>query len=119
MASFLESQLRNAIAKGFKGRLLTGTLTRIINGGVDEYGDPSTTTQTFRVEGFVDAYSDAYRAQAGIPETDSKITLIAGNSAVEPIKLDRIQFTNWPLFEVRVVKTDPAKATFECQSYEV
>lgn len=119
MASFLESQLRNAIAKGFKGKLPVGTLTRMVSTGVDENNDPVQTPVEFRVQGFVDDYSAFYRASAGIPDGDSKVTLIAGNSATEPLKMDNIQFPNWPLFQVREVRTDPAKATFECQSFEV
>lgn len=120
MASFLEGQLRNAIAKGFKGKLRVGTLTRMIPGGLDEYGDiiPAT-PQNFRVEGFVDTYSDFYRAQAGIPQNDVKIVLIAGNSATEPKKEDEISFAGYPTYQVREIKTDPAFATWELQSFSV
>lgn len=119
MASFLEGQLRNAIANGFKGKLLVGTLTRMVRGGVDEYGDPISTPNEFRVEGFVDQYSDAYKAQAGIPAQDVKIILIAGNSATQPQKEDNISFAGYPTYQVREVKTDPAKATWELQSFGI
>lgn len=120
MVSFLESQLRNSIAKGFKGRLLVGTLTRAVSGGLDEYGDPLPgTTQSFRVEGFPDEYNEAYRVTAGIPEGDSKVVLIAGNCETAPLKDDKISFSNFPTFQVRKVKTDPALAHYECQSYKV
>lgn len=115
MASFLEGQLRNAIAKGFKGKLLVGTLTRMVRGGVDEYGDPISTPQTFRVEGFVDTYSDFYIQQAGLPETTVKIVLISGNSQVSPLKEDYINFRG-ETFQVNKVSTDPALATFECEA---
>lgn len=119
MASFLEGQLRNAIAKGFRGKLRVGTLTRMIPGSVDEYGDPVSTPTEFRVEGFVDTYSDFYRAQAGIPQNDVKIVLIAGNSATEPKKEDEISFAGYPTYQVREIKTDPAFATWELQSFSV
>lgn len=119
MASFLEGQLRNAIAKGFKNKLLVGTLTRMVRNGVDPYGDPISTPQTFRVEGFVDDYSDFYKAQAGIAHTDVKVILIAGNSATQPQKEDNISFAGYPTYQVREVKTDPAKATWELQSFGI
>lgn len=121
MVSFLDpSQLRAKIAAGFKGKLLVGSLTRVGSTTVDEYGDPVPgATQTFVVNGLVDEYNDVYRAQAGIPETDSKIILIAGLSEVEPQKDDKITFPNFSTFQVRKVKTDPARAHFECQSYMV
>lgn len=118
MVSFLENKLRTAIAKGFKEKLLIGTISRQISSSVNEYGDPIETSVTYRTEGFVSNYSDVYRAQAGIPETDSKIVIILGNSEIEPVKDDVISFPNWPSFRVRKVKIDPAKASAVCQSFE-
>ena len=120
MVSFLDpSQLRAKIAKGFKGKLLIGTLTRSTGTTVDSYGDPVTSNTVYTVEGFNDEYSEIYRAQAGVPETDSKVTLILGNCEVDPIKDDLIKFPNWPSFKVRKVKIDPARAHAECQSFQV
>lgn len=119
MVSFLEGQLKNAIATGFKSRLLIGTLTRETSSTVNSYGDPVPgAPATYTVEGFIDEYSDIYRAQAGIPEGDSKVILILGNCETEPKKDDQITFTNWPSMKVRKVKIDPARATAECQSFE-
>lgn len=121
MVSFLDqSQLRAKIAKGFKGKLLDGTLTRNAGTTTDEYGDPvSGTPQTFKVHGCVDSYSVFYRSQAGIPEDDFKIILIAGLCETAPLKEDNIEFPNYPKFQVRVVDTDAALAHYECQSFEV
>lgn len=123
MVSFLDpnsnSGLRKQLAKGFKGRLLVGVLTRKINGDVDERGIPSTTTETYRVEGFVDNYSAYYRVNAGIPENDVNVVLIAGNCDTDPIKDDRIKFANFPEYQIRKVETDPALAHYQCQSYLV
>lgn len=123
MVSFLDpnsnSGLRKQLAKGFKGRLLVGVLTRKINGDVDERGIPTTVSQTYRVEGFVDNYSAYYRRNAGIPDNDVNIVLIAGNCDTDPIKDDRIKFANFPEYQIRVVETDPALAHYECQSFSV
>lgn len=112
--------MKNAIAAGFKGKLLTGSLVRATGSTVNEYGDvvPGS-PQTFRVEGFPDEYNDMYRQQAGIPETDVKLILIAGNSQTEPQKDDKVTFANFGTFQIRKVKTDPAKAHFECQAFKV
>lgn len=119
MTSPLETQIRNAIAAGFKGQLLTGTLVRSTGVAVDEYGDPINTTATYTVSGFVDNFDERYRAQAGIPETDSRITLILGNSETEPQKDDVIDFANWPTFQVREVKIDPARASAVLQVFNL
>lgn len=118
MASLLEAQIRNAIAKGFKSKLLTGTLTRPVSSAVDNRGNPVPATPlNFRVEGFADNYTAAYKATAGIPVTDFKITLILGNCETEPLKDDTIALPGWGSAKVRNVKTDPAKASAECQVF--
>ena len=121
MVSFLDpSQLRAKIAKGFKGKLLDGVLTRTVSAGTNEYGDPIPgVVQSFKVHGCVDSYSVFYRATAGIAEGDFKIILIAGLCETAPRKEDNIEFPNYPKFQVRVVDTDAALAHYECQSFEV
>ncbi len=120
MSSQLETLLRKKIAAGFKGKLLSGTLTRLVDtAAVDQYGDPVYTTSTYKVEGIVDEYSDAYRAQAGIPEGDSKVVLILGNCEIDPIKDDTVTLTGFPTMKIRRIKLDPAKASAECQSFEI
>ena len=120
MASFLTGSLRKAIASGFKNQLLTGTLLRPGTTSVNEYGDPVVIQPgSFSVEGFHDAYDEKYRVQAGIPSTDSKIVLILGNCQTDPIKDDTITLVGYKPFKVRSVKTDPAKASAECQVFEI
>ena len=121
MASQLEGKLRKTVAKGFKGKLLSGTLTRPASATVDEYGDPvETTPASLAVEGIVDNYSDAYRVAAGIPETDVKIVLILGNSETEPRKDDTVTFATFGTYKIRgPIKIDPARASAECQSFKV
>lgn len=119
MASFLEGVLRKELAKGFKGQLLKGVLFRDEYGELDDRGNPTTTRTQYSVEGFIDEYNDIYRAQAGIPENDVKVVLIAGNCEVDPIKDDLVSFPNWPTYKIRAAKTDPALAHYTCQSFKV
>ena len=121
MSTLLKGKIRKAIAKGFKGKLLKGTLTRRNSSTVDpNTGFPTNTTpQSFTVEGFHDNYNETFRVGAGIPETDSQIILIAGNCQIEPKKDDKIIFPNYPSFQIRKIKTDPDKAHFDCQVYEI
>lgn len=120
MPSFLENQIRNEIAKGFKGRLLKGVLRRATNSGtVDSRGDPTLRTYTtYNMEGFVDVYTAFYKAQAGIPASDVKILIIAGSLSIEPRKDDQVQFRGtW--YQVRQLGTDPGIATWELQSFKI
>ena len=99
--------------------MLQGTLQRLNNNGVDSFGDPVTTTANFVVEGFHDNFDTRYASQAGIPITDSKLTLILGNCQTDPVKDDVITLPGYKPFKVRSVKTDPAKASAECQVFQV
>lgn len=114
----LDDQIKAAIAKGFNGKLLAGTLRKTTTTGRDQYGDPVTTTTDYPCQGFVDDYSAVTRMAAGIPATDSRVTLIAGLCAAEPTIGDKVQFSGqW--WQARAVGRDPANATYECQSYKV
>lgn len=118
MANILDP-LQKAIAKGFKGKLLSGTIARATASGVNEFGDPVTgPDQTYACEGMVADYDDAYRKAAGIPETSVKILLIAGNTAVVPKKVDRVTFRG-VTYEILKIKADPALATYDCEAYRV
>lgn len=120
LASFLETLVRNEIAKGFKGKLLVGTLSRPSGTLVNEHGDTvQGDPDEYRVEGFIDSYTTYYRKQAGIPEGDSKVVLILGNCDVDPKKDDVVSFPNRPKMKIRDVELDPALAHAECQSFEI
>jgi len=123
LSSFLDGKLATALAKGFKGKLLLGTLRKVTTSGRDANGDPIVTTTDFDAQGFVDEYDAAYRARAGIPGTDSKVVLIVALCAAQPVIGDRVMFKSgqyagiWWLTRDRAI--DPAGATFELQSYQV
>lgn len=116
----LDSDIAGEIAAGFDGLLLAGTLTKITPDSRDPAnGDviPGTSTN-YAVQGFIDAYSDFTRLAAGIPATNSKVTLIAGLCAAEPAVGDEVTLGGklWHLLNVDI---DPASATYICQGQVV
>jgi hypothetical protein len=123
MTSFLAGSLANAIAAGFQSKLLPGTLRKVTTASRDSVGDPVTTTADYQAQGLVDNYDAVMRARAGIPETDSKIVLIAGLCGAAPAIGDRVMFSSgvyagqW--WQARDVVIDPAGASYECQSFKV
>lgn len=127
MASPLEGQIAKAIAQGFKGRLLKGTLRKMVaaeSTDLDANGDPvDVGPEDFACEGFTDNYSAYTRLAAGIPDTDLKVCILAGSISVEPEIGDHVRFRNagvWgPWHRVRQRATDPATALWELQSYVV
>lgn len=121
MPGLLEGQLAKAIYAGFKNKLLTGTLRRVVPGiDLDDNGDPrDSTIQTWTVQGFTDKYSAFYSAQAGIPDSDLKVCIFAQSiPGVTPTKDDKALFQGkW--YQLRKVGTDPATALWECQAFEI
>lgn len=120
MVSPLLNLVRREINKGFQGQLLPGTLRRKVPGStVDSFGDvTSSTFTTHTFNGMVDTYSAFYRAQAGIPDTDVKILIIAGSLDVEPQKDDQVKVRDtW--YQLRDKETDPAIAAWTCQAFEI
>lgn len=122
----LDGSLKKAIAKGFKGKLLKGTLSRPTAATTNAMGDAVPGTPVvFAVEGFVDGYSEFRRRIAGIPEDDMRIILIAGliKPETRPLKDDEVVFSSGDFagmkFKLRRDGTDPAGAAWECPAYKV
>jgi hypothetical protein len=119
--ALLTGDLAKAIYSGFKGKLLTGELRRETpSAAVDEYGDPLAPTISYTaIEGFTSSYSEFFRAQAGIPDTDLKVQIFAQSApSLVPNKDDKVLFLNqW--YQVRKVKKDPATALWTCQSFAI
>ncbi len=125
--SLLVSDLANKVYAAFKGRLLTGLIRQVsvpVSGGLDAHGDPIDSTATFTAcQGFFDEYDDAYKMRAGIPHTDLKVCIFAQSiPGIVPGKDDKIMLRGrdgdvW--YQVRKVKTDPAFALWETQSFTI
>jgi len=118
----LDRQIKRAVAKGFKGKLLQGTLSRRIALSTNELGDPVGNPSTFKIQGFPEDFSDFHRRTAGIPDTDLKIVLIAGLMATKPVQDDKVGFYQGEFagkwFQLRTVEVDPAGAHYECRAFE-
>jgi len=121
------AELATSIYEGFTGELLTGTIrnfTPPTSGALDRRGDPvELSKDDVAIEGFVENYDEAYRARAGIPETDLMVNWFSQSApSVLPKKDSLISMTQdgvttW--YQVRRVKTDPAHALWSCQSFIV
>lgn len=120
MASLLESKIRKLIGAGFKGKLLKGTLRRLTSTGLDEKGDETgITTKDYKFEGIRDNFDKRYAQQAGIPETDVRILIIADSIAVVPRAGDKIELRGAWNEVRRVLAIDPADASYTLQAFEV
>ena len=79
------SSIRDAVAQGFRGQLLSCTLRRATVTSRDANGDPvATAFRDYPFDGIRETFNAAFAAAAGIPVTDVKILIIAGSLAIEP-----------------------------------
>ncbi len=129
----LDFEIRQAIWDGFKGRLLKGILRRYTlptSTGLDDKGDPIDTSDftEYVIEGFRDEFSRYTKAQAGIPDTDFKISIFGGSQpdltpkSGDLVRLDRKGTS--PLWsrlngEKGGIMIDPAGALWECRASEI
>lgn len=119
MASPLESSISQAIAAGFKGLLLTGTIRRETVGSVTEEGDPVTTFKDYPFEGIRDGFSAVYAVAAGIPVTDARILIIAGLCPIIPSKDDKVKIGGGWYQVRRITEVDPATATYTLAGFAI
>lgn len=119
--ALLTGDLAKSIFAGFKGLLLSGELRRETpSAAVDEYGDPlAPTISYFAIEGFVSQFSEFFKSQSGIPDTDLKVNIFAQSApTLAPNKDDKVIFEGqW--YQIRKVATDPATALWTCQSFAI
>lgn len=124
----LDGDLASAIYEGFKGRLLSGNAYRsgaALSSGEDEFGDPTDTDrQSWAVQGFIESYSRHTRAQAGIPDSDVKVSLFSQSAPdYVPKKDDLVALTGATVRWVRLVggplDIDPAGALWTLQATEI
>lgn len=116
----LDGQIKKAIAAGFKGKLLKGSLVRQVRSSTkDEYGDPvSTTPTTFKFEGLRENWSSFFRTSVGINDTDVGILIIAGSTNTQPQKDDVITLSGKEMVVRKIAEIDPAGATYRVACYE-
>lgn len=122
MASLLEGALAKTIAKGFRGKLLKGTLRRVGSATVDQYGDPVPgQAVTYAFEGIRESFDARYREQAGIPETDVMVMVLLQSvrPLTEPAQGDQVRINGRWLSVRRILDIDPAGASVRLQCYEI
>lgn len=118
----LDGTLADQIYKGFKGKLLTGSIRQrsaLASTALDSYGDPiDLDAVETDCEGFTEDYDSLYRARAGLPEDSVKVCIFAKSCpGVRPTKDDVVRLRQagsdtW--YQLRRVQTDPATALWEC-----
>lgn len=132
MAGLLDGDLAKSIYRGFRGKLRAGVIRRALvpaGSELDAHGDPvALAPQLTALEGFAEGYSRFTRAQAGIPETDVKLSIFAASMpGIVPaignqVRLDRRDAGRVSSIWYQIkgpVDIDPAGVLYECQSFVI
>ena len=122
MSSLFETFVAQEIAKGFQGKLLSGTLRRYSATSVDDSGNPIYSNPVnYAVQGIREDFTTFFATFNGIPNTDIKIMLIVNLTTpfTIPLKDDLIYIrSQW--HQVRKqLEMDPASATINLQCFEI
>lgn len=83
-------------------------------GGSDFDPAPPGTPQQFACKAIHDSYSDYFQKGGLVEANDRKVLILATSLSIAPVQGDRITIDGLTLTIVNV-KTDPAKAVWECQ----
>lgn len=122
MPSPLESQIAKAVYAGFRNRLLKATFRRVsagVSAGLDEHGDAIDFGPVdYTCRAYRESYSAFYRAQAGIPDSDCRIVVLARSLSVTP-QVDDMIYLQAQWWQVRAVDTDPATAIYDLRCFAV
>jgi hypothetical protein len=109
----LDGGLQTIVGNVF-GRLLLDATLHSMTLTPDGEGGVTKVPANHAVKAMVSDFSDEYRAQYDIPETDVRILILQSGVAVEPNSDMEITVTGYGTFSVKPpIRQDPAKASWE------
>lgn len=117
MTSPLEGSLAKSIYKGMKGLFLDATIIRdtLPAGSPDAPFDPLAPTQSmFSCKAIVETYSDFYKLNGLVKDTDRKFIILTQSLSITPAPGDRITIRG-QTYTLYSVEADPALATWTCK----
>lgn len=113
----LDGGLQAVFAGAFGPLFLDGTL-HVATTTPDGEGGVTRTFENKPVKGMVDSYSDAYRAAAGIPETDVRLIVLQHGVGAAPDTDSEITLRG-ARYRIMTVGQDPAQAAWTIQGRPV
>lgn len=116
----LDGQIANELFRGFKGKLLKGTLQRNVYQDINDLnGDRIPHSKaTYSFEGFDASYNQYEKLKYNIPESDCKIVIFTKSITTTPVKDDYIYIrSRW--VQLRAVRQDVAQALYVCQAFDI
>ena len=114
MSSPLAGSLAKTIGGAFKTLFLDAVLTRDGESTGPSYDPTLGEPLTFNCKAIVEKYSDRFRTDSLIRQSDRKVLILANSLGVRPAEGDRITISGIT-FTAMDVATDPAEAVWEVQ----
>ena len=115
MASPLAGSLARTIGTAMKGLFLDASLTRETQtSGSDPFDPPAPIVTGYPCKAIVQSYSDYYRANNLVQQSDRKVLILHNSLGVRPQEGDRVTISGIT-FTLQNVSIDPAEAVWECQ----
>lgn len=102
----------------FRGNLLPLTLTKIVDGGTDDYGEPITTTQAYDGEGVRSNWKASVALAKGYPTNAVMILVMQNGIMPEPTLVDTITIMG-DTYRIIDISKDPVDATWTLAAVKV
>ena len=114
MTSPLAGSLAKTIGGAFKSLFFDAVLTRAGVPTGPSYDPTPGESLTYKCKAIVEKYSDRFRTDSLIKQSDRKVLILANSLGVRPAEGDRITIAGIT-FTAMDVATDPAEAVWEIQ----
>jgi hypothetical protein len=117
MPSPLAGSIARTIGSAMSGLFLAATLTRDVPAapGSDPWDPEAPTVATYSCKAINNSYSDYFQKGGLVEANDRKVLILAASLSVTPAQGDRVTIDGLTLTIINL-KTDPAKAVWECQA---
>jgi hypothetical protein len=102
----------------FAGNLIPLTLTKVTEGGTDEYGNPTTTTADHAGEGVRSNWKATVAVARGYPLEAVKIIVLQNGTTPEPTLIDKITIMS-NTYRIIDIQKDPVDATWTLAAVKV
>jgi hypothetical protein len=102
----------------FAGNLLPLTLHKITEGGVDDYGQPTTTTVDHAGEGVRSNWKASVAVARGYPTEAVKILVLQNGPTPEPSLIDKVSIMS-DTYRIIDIQKDPVDATWTLAAVKI
>lgn len=113
-----QTDIAKIINDTFKGNLLPLTLHKTVDGGVDDYGEPITTTTDYVGEGVRSNWKASVALAKGYPTSAVMILVMQNGITPAPTLIDTVTIMS-DTYQIIDISKDPVDATWTLAAVKV